>query len=611
MTDLIPRRHRALTIALVYAVVGAVWILVSDHIVDLMSPDLAVISQLQTWKGWAFVATSALLIYLLVRRALRAQGREEARRLQAEDLTRIVLDTIPGMILWKDRQSRYLGGNAVALREAGLSRSVELLGLTDADLPWKASAELLRQHDQEILSGRVARLDYEIVIETASGRQRDQSVTKLPLRDGTGAISGVLVYSEDLTERRQTERQLRHAQKLQVIGELTSGVTHDFKNVLSVIIANAEWIASSVSADETNIRNATADILAVSKNASEMVRKLLAFSRQETLSVVPIDISSKVRELTPTLGRMLSPAYRLDVHLGVEVPLALADGEALEQILLNVVANARDAMPEGGAITVEVVGPVSRAALLVSGGGARIVLSGETALLDAMYVGVTITDNGSGMPHEVAERIFEPYFTTRAGGAGTGTGLGLSMVHGLVHQLAGIMILRTAVDSGATFGFYFPVATVESASPTAPTPVAPTSPKPTSEASPKAPGKTILLVDDQPELLRVGVRVLRRLGYEVLEAPGGAEALEIFAREQARIDLILTDLMMPEMNGLELVAKIRGQGSEVLIALSSGDPNIADKVGATDYGTLPMIPKPWTMKDLGEGVQALLGDLPT
>lgn len=590
--------RRALRIALIYALFGAVWILVSDRALQFLVHGDAALTQAQTWKGWAYVAITAVIIYLLIRRALDAELEQEAHRREAEAMVRTVLDTMPGMLVWKDRNSRYIGANRMALSEAGLTGSSQLVGLTDAELPWREHAEILRERDQAILAGLVPSLHYELVIERATGEKRHHAVTKLPLRNAAGEITGVLSYLEDHTDRLLAEQQLRQAQKLQVIGELTSGVTHDFKNVLSVIISNAELMDAMLPSEAVEARAATHDILTVSRSAAAMVRKLLSFSRQAGVKPVPLDLPDRIRAVAPMLSRVLPTEVTLTVEGPQHLPAVLADADALEQILLNLVINSRDAMASEGTIVLELLGRRTKQEILTLDPGKRLVLVPEKADPDAAFVGMIVRDNGPGMSPEVAERSFEPYFSTRVGG--TGTGLGLSMVHGLMLQQAGILTLQTRPGAGTAIGLYFPV------DPSGRSVISDRLGDPVQKF--QAAGETILLVDDQPEVRRVGGRVLRRFGYEVLEAASGEEALAIFARDGARIGLMLTDLVMPEMNGLELIAEVRARGYQVPVALSSGDPDLAEKAGAASYGEVPMISKPWTMEDLGAGVQALLAN---
>jgi two-component system NtrC family sensor kinase len=588
-------RNRALGIALVYAVLGCLWILYSDAAVEAMARDSSALTQLQTWKGFAFVAVTALLIYVLVRAALRSEMKIARSLRSADERLRLVLDTIPSRVLWKDRAGRYLGGNRHFAADAGVQEPDQLVGLTDAAMPWRDQLERIRQSDDQILSGQRATLEYEVTLRGADGRPRYEVVTKVPLREANGEISGVLASYEDVTARKVAERQLRHSQKLLAIGELTNSVTHDFKNVLSVIIANAELVSRSLPPDSEEAV-AMADLLTSSHNAVGMVRKLLGFSRQGDLMLGALDLRPVVRDLAPMLSRLLAGQYRLDVVVAPELPNVLADPDAVEQMLLNLISNARDAMPDGGEIRIRVHGPTSVWDGDEPGAPPVHVLGLDESPAPGHYVVIQVGDTGVGMEPEVAERIFEPYYTTKP--TGQGTGLGLSMVYGLMRQHRGFVTLRTAPGQGALFSLYFPVLAADAeARKRRRLPAIGQLPRGT---------ETVLLVDDQDELRRTGSRVLRRFGYTVVEAAHGAEALELLRRPGHGISLVLTDYIMPEMNGMVLIERIRDLGLPVKVALSSGHVDVGEGELAGDALTVPVIGKPWTMEELVTGVREVL-----
>jgi PAS domain S-box-containing protein len=576
--------------AAVYAAVGILWITFSDAAVVSVARDAEALIQLQTWKGWLYVAATSVLVYGLVAATVRSEHRLVQRLRQAEERLRLVLDTIPSRVLWKDRAGRYLGGNRRFAEDAGFQDPDELVGRTDADMPWAHDAARLRETDEAVLSGASTRLDYEVVLPTREGGERHEMVTKVPLRAPDGEITGLLASYEDISARKIAERQLRHSQKLRAIGELTSGVTHDFKNVLSVIIANAELLQRALEPDSEE-RRTVADILNASRNAAGMVRKLLGFSRESELSLVAVDLRAAVRNVAPMLSRLLAGRFRLDVLAESDEPPVLADVDVVEQMLLNLITNARDAMPDGGEIRIRLVGPTSLWDGDRSDAPPMHVIGLDAPPAPGRYIGLEVEDTGHGMSPELAERVFEPFFTTKP--TGQGTGLGLSMVYGLMRQLGGFVTLRTAEGEGATFGLWFPVLVGEA-------PAAP-SQRPSSAGSLPRGQETILLVDDQEDLRRTGSRVLRRFGYTVVEASDGAEALALLRRGIPRVDLVLTDYVMPGMDGIALVDAMRAEGMGIPIALTSGFAGLVEQ-----HPGLASIPKPWTMEDLVRGVRAIL-----
>jgi PAS domain S-box-containing protein len=588
-------QHRALLVATVYAILGALWIAFSDVAVESVARDGAALSRLQTWKGWLYVLVTAVLIYFLVRGALSEERRLSRSLRLAEERLRLVLDTIPSRVLWKDRAGRYLGGNRRFALDAGFTEPDQIVGLTDADLPWHDQLARIRESDDAILTGRQESLEYDVALRGPDGATRHETVHKVALHSPEGEITGVLASYEDVTARKLAERQLRHSQKLQAIGELTSGVTHDFKNVLSVIIANAELVARTLPPDSEEA-TAMADLLASSESAVGMVRKLLGFSRESDLMLSGHDLRPIISALAPMLSRLLAGEHRLEVTIADDVPPVLADPDAVEQMLLNLITNARDAMPDGGTIRIRVAGPISVWEGEQDGKLPVQVLGLDEAPAPGNYVAIEVADEGSGMPPEVAERIFEPFYTTKP--TGQGTGLGLAMLYGLMRQHRGFVTLRTAVGAGAVFTLYFPVLAAES---------------PVRERRARTPAgqlprgtETILLVDDQDELRRTGSRVLRRYGYAVLEASNGAEALEIVRRNPAAVAMVLTDYVMPEMNGLVLVQRLHSINFPGRVALSSGHSDLADSADAEGIANVAIIAKPWTMEELVVGVRRVL-----
>lgn len=588
-------RHRALGIALIYAVLGALWITWSDAAVELFARDSANLTRLQTWKGWLYVAVTALLIYLLVRRALRSEQRLSQSLRQTEERLRLVLDTIPSRVLWKDRSGKYLGGNRRFALDVGLPESAELKGHRDSDLPWHDQLALISESDDLILDGHRNLVEFDAALRSLNGRPFHASVTKVPLRVPEGGIGGILTIYDDITARKEAERQSRHSQKLQAIGELTSGVTHDFKNVLSVITANAELVGRSLPPDSEEA-TAMSDLLASSRNAAGMVRKLLGFSRQGDLILGTIDLRPVVSELAPTLSRLLGSGYRLEVKVDPEPRLVRADPDAVEQMLLNLITNARDAMPEGGDIRVRVHGPVTNWERDEPGSPPAHLLGMDQPPTVGEYVVIEVGDTGTGITPEVVDRILEPFYTTKP--TGHGTGLGLPMVYGLMRQHGGFVTLRTAPGWGAVFALHFPLLPED-------TPVAERRRR-TSDGPLPHGSETILIVDDQEEMRRTGGRVLRRHGYTVIEAADGIEALAILRRDPGAVDLVLTDYMMPEMNGAALIRQLRSDGNAVKVAMSSGHAEFNQSPGLAGAKEIPMIAKPWTMEELVTAVREVL-----
>lgn len=419
------------------------------------------------------------------------------------------------------------------------------------------------------------------------------------------AVTGVLVYTLVAAalrserrlqeELRRADAKLRHSQKLQAIGELTSGVAHDFKNVLSVITANGELVRGTLTPG-SDPATAMQDLLLASDHAVKLVRTLLGIARQRDLVPVPTDLAVVLDRYAPMLQRLLSSRYDLVVEREGGASVVVIDQDAIEQVLLNLVTNARDAAPDGGPIVIRLRGPVTELEAAPADAFPLVRYGAEEVDPRGPFVVLEVADRGCGITEAVRERLFEPFHTTKP--VGLGTGLGLSMVLGLVRQQGGFVTLRTCAGRGSTFGVVFPVATGSAVAvrPPAETPV----------RAPEGGGETILLVEDQPELRRTASRVLRRVGYVVLEAADATEALAIHQRERDTIALVLTDLVMPGMDGIALIAALREAGATMPMILTSGRTMTPPGGTSVTQGPDRLLPKPWTIADLTSGVREAL-----
>jgi CheY-like chemotaxis protein len=377
-------------------------------------------------------------------------------------------------------------------------------------------------------------------------------------------------------------------QKMEAVGQLTGGIAHDFNNLLTIILANAALLEEQVDALPGNASEYLPEILAAARRGSEMVRKLLAFTRQERLQPRPVMLGDLVAEFRSSLGRMLPATIELTTELPESLPPAMADPGAVEQILLNLATNARDAMPMGGTIELRL----------------------QTSEFDAMgdqsvsgwhepgrFVHLAFKDTGTGMAPADLERVFDPFFTTKP--TGTGSGLGMPMVYGLMKQHRGFVTVDSSLGAGTTVHLHFPVADA---------PVAAPARRETERAPAPAGGlEVILLVEDEEPIRRVATRVLQSLGYHVLTAGDGLEALDVWRTHRATIDLILTDVVMPRLNGPGLVAKIREEGGRARVLFATGyastDVMTEHALAADD---VHFIEKPWTMDQLATRVREAL-----
>jgi PAS domain S-box-containing protein len=381
----------------------------------------------------------------------------------------------------------------------------------------------------------------------------------------------------DVSERRHLEAQLRQAQKMEAIGQLTGGIAHDFNNILTVVLTSTELLEREVGAPAAGVRDELDQIRKAALRAKEMTRKLLAFSRTGHLQLHRMDLGAAARDAAILLRRIV-PA-RVTVHCVVGDPPAIrGDAGAIEQIILNLATNARDAMPAGGSLTLD---------------------TDRTRLDDddpapEWYARLTIRDTGTGMTAAVRERAFEPFFTTKPPGAGTG--LGLAMVYGLMQQHGGLVEVESTPGQGTAVHLLFP-ATAESTS---------AAPSPPAGAPPRG-SETVLVVDDEPAICRATRRLLEAYGYTVLTAPDGTEGLRVFDANRDRIGLVLSDVVMPGLDGRALYDAVRATGAQVPFLFMSGYTGPPEGgEGSLIDPDLPLLHKPWTAGELLHHVRAVL-----
>jgi two-component system cell cycle sensor histidine kinase/response regulator CckA len=396
------------------------------------------------------------------------------------------------------------------------------------------------------------------------------------------AVRGVVLNSRDISQRAALEEQLQHTQKLEVVGRLAGGIAHDFNNLLMVIGANAEFVLSDDS-DLVAKREAAVEIQETTKRAAALTKQLLSFSRREETRPVNIDPNDVVRHVERMLIRLLQHSARVQTDL-TDVPAAVhIDPSQLEQALLNLAVNARDAMPIGGLLRLRTrTEHITERTLMERG-----------TLAPGDYVAISIEDDGAGMSPEVRSRIFEPFFTTKP--IGSGTGLGLAMVLGVVQQSGGQVHVRTAPGAGTTITLYLPAASsAEKRESTRP-----------SAATLRGSGR-ILVVDDEEGVRTVVQRLLRRIGYEVDAVADVDTALALLAVQPLRFDLVLSDILMPEKTGLQLAEEIIAANMPVAIVLMTGFADSATVREATETHQLPVLRKPFEVDQLATVVEDAL-----
>ena len=421
------------------------------------------------------------------------------------------------------------------------------------------------------------------------------SIWTAPLRDSSGRISGVMEVIGDITERKQLEAQLRQVQKMEGIGRLAGGVAHDFNNLLTAILGYTDMLARQLPAagsqapsgatalDWQRIHDGVQEIRRAAERAATLTQGLLAFSRSQVLQPTIIDVNAAVTAMEALLRRLIGENIDLATFLDPSLARVKADVSQLEQVMMNLVVNAKDAMPNGGKLTIE----TANVELDDTYAQSRV------AVIPGSYVRLAVSDNGCGMDGDTKLRVFEPFFTTKE--RGKGTGLGLSTVYGIVKQSGGYIWVYSEAGHGTTFKVYLP--TVR-----APLPDRPEMPPP--EPAPRG-RETVLLVEDE-EIVRTLVRqVLTWHGYHVIEARTGEEALKIIERGDP-FDLLLTDVIMPGMSAIELVKIVESKRPHLKVIYMSGYTDHAIVRNGLLAGNVPFLQKPFAPDRLAHKIREVL-----
>src|SRR5215471_8972988 len=472
---------------------------------------------------------------------------------------------------------------------------LELLGLTSA-------SDVIGQHIYSLYADSEQWFDLADYLRSCAPfkgltadwkRKNGTTVVRVSGRSVTnGRKEGVVfeIFAEDVTERRALEQQLRQSQKMEAVGRLAGGIAHDFNNLLMVISGYSEFLLERLGA-EPHLRGPAQEIASASERASSLTRQLLAFSRKQMLAPRIVNLNDIATENLKMLTRMIGEDIDLVMTPGADLWSVRADSGQIEQVIMNLAVNARDAMPSGGKLTIET---------------ANTALDEEYARFHAPlrpgdYVMFSISDTGAGMDQETQSHIFEPFFTTKGP---KGTGLGLSTVYGIVKQSGGYIWVYSEIGKGTTFKIYLP--RVASATETAAQVTAPV------KFQRVDPGtETILLVEDEANLRYLARQYLEKQGYKVIEAADGAVAMQIAVAHEAVIHLLLTDVIMPGMNGRELAQRISEIRPNVKVLYMSGyTENVIGHNGTLDAG-VRLLQKPFNLRDLKHKVREVLDTTPT
>ncbi|HEY4370164.1 MAG TPA: PAS domain S-box protein [Steroidobacteraceae bacterium] len=502
---------------------------------------------------------------------------------RSQDFYGTILDSLPLFIAYADRDERVVYANRrfQEFFRVPLTRS---RGRAVSDVIGDRRYAAISSFFRESLRGKTVESQGKFSDE--QGRRVDIEAVFVPHYDELGEVLGCFVAARDVTERRQLEAELRQSQKMEAVGRLTGGIAHDFNNLLSVIVGNAQLLSRSLRESPRLLRQAETAMKAAMRGA-ELTRRLLAFARQQVLEPKVVDLNALLGDMFELMRRSLTGDIEIRQALDPQVWPARIDPGQMENAVLNLVINARDAMPEGGVITIATRNVLIDPERPVSEGGLQ---AGEYAVLE-------VSDTGTGMSPETLKRVFEPFFTTKD--VGKGSGLGLSMLYGFVRQSGGHVAIDSTVGQGTTVRLSFPRAharvqktAVDSAMP----------------AELPQGRETLLVVEDNAEVRATAVEILSSLGYRLLEAANGHEALKLFM-QHPDIALVFSDVMLPGgLLGTSMVNKLRERRPDLKVLLTSGfSDSVIMHRGILD-GSIEVLTKPYQVQDLARRVRAILDE---
>jgi PAS domain S-box-containing protein len=515
-------------------------------------------------------------------RTLTERNRAEDALRKSEYRYRTLVENLPQKVFLKDTNSVYVSCNGNYARDLKINPD-EIAGKTDCDFYPTELAEKYRADDKRIMkSGKTEDLEERYIQD---GHERRVHTVKTPVRDESGNVTGILGIFWDITDHRSLEEQLRQAQKMEAVGRLAGGIAHDFNNLLTVISGNAELAANTPQLSE-DAQRFLSEVTQATDRAANLTRQLLAFSRLQPLEPRVVNLNEVLSNMGKMLRRLIHENIELAIRPAEDLWAVRVDIGQMEQVVVNLVINSRDAMSNGGRLVLET---------------ANASLDEEYArshsdVTPGQYVMLAVSDTGVGMTNEVKERIFEPFYTTKE--LGQGTGLGLPTCYGVIKQSGGHIWVYSEPGKGTRFKIYLP--RVEKEPGTLP------QREETSERLLWG-SETILLVEDDPFVRAVASRVLRDQGYTVLEASNGKEALRIVRKPPGRtIHLVLTDVVMPQMGGKELSRRLKALQPSIKVLFASGYTDTAIVRNSGIEPGFVLLQKPFTKISLARKVREVL-----
>jgi PAS domain S-box-containing protein len=567
------------------------WSYMSSHRLELVSALLDA-QRTERWLQWILIVLASLflLTFWQAIRIRRERNRaEEAETALRENEKRFMelLQTLQMAAVTIDREGNFTFCNDFLLRQTLWERS-QIMGRPVWDFMAPDQKPAGADKIRDSIKKGIPHMFFDTAMLTRDGKRRLMEWNTTLLLDPEGSVTGMAILGVDVTDHRNLREQYLQAQKLESIGRLAGGVAHDFNNILTVINGFAELIHSQL--DSANpLRHEVEQILNAGTRAAELTQQLLAFSRKQVVQPKIMNINGAVSGSEKIFRRLVGEDVSLTTKLSPETAMILADPGQVNQILMNLLVNARDAMPHGGRLSIETSNVEIDSRQPIE----------HSEMVPGSYVLLAVKDSGKGMDEETKSRIFEPFFTTKK--MGVGTGLGLATVYGIVRQSKGHILVESEPGLGSTFKIFFPR-----------TDQLPEGVEPSGHLSAEYKGsETILVVEDQDEVRLLACTVLQSHGYRVLEAADGTAALAIADKHPGRIHLLLSDIVMPGMNGKELGEILTRRRPDTSILLTSGYTDETLPKRGTGNGEIAYLPKPYTAKAIVEKVRQVLDKKPS
>jgi len=510
-------------------------------------------------------------------RMKRRQRELVAQLVESEALHRGVFETSSDAVLLVETASGRVEDANPAAERLYLRPREAFRQLRFADLADLADEPALPPAGSRALPGRHRRADgsaFPVEVSAGDLFLRERQLRVLSVRDVSDREAAE-------TARRDLEQNLRQAQKMEAVGRLAGGIAHDFSNLLAVILGYSDLLVRDLPTGDARLRESADGIIEAAHRAVGVTRQLLTLSRKKLLRPEVLSLDKVVADLGKLLVRAIGERIDLSTHLQDETWPVIADADQLAQVLLNLAVNARDAMPDGGPLTIATANLHLAAA------------AKDVGLPPGRYVTLMVRDGGCGMTDDVRARIFEPFFTTKE----TGTGLGLATVYGIVRQAGGAIRVESRTGAGSTFTVFLPAVDERTARVIVPV----------AASAPRGLGETVVLAEDEDALRVLLGRVLAGSGYHVIAGRNGVEALEAVHAKGGRVDVLLTDMVMPRMTGSELAAALSGEHPGVKVLFMTGHTDDATLLGRFDAGDADIIQKPFTSEALLTQLRRLLG----